>query len=99
MLFDCVRQKRILSNVVGVCIQDCPPGPALAAHKAGIGENMQDKLGFADRADTRAAAGTGWTPAELNHILNAHVVDGALTTFGCVEWESDLFRGTMRARC
>jgi hypothetical protein len=35
----------------------------------------------------------------LNHILNAHVVDGALTTFGCVEWESDLFRGTMRARC
>jgi hypothetical protein len=66
-----------------------------------IGENMQDKLGFADKADTRAAAGTGWTPAELNHILNAHVVDrdGALTTFGCVEWESQLFRGTMRARC
>ena len=26
-----------------------------------IGENMQDKLGFADKADTRAAAGTGWT--------------------------------------
>ena len=64
-----------------------------------IGENMQDKLGFADKADTRAAAGTGWTPAKLNHILNAHVVDGALTTFGCVEWESQLFRGTMRARC
>ena len=59
-------------------------------------ENLQDKLGFPDKADTRAAAGTGWTPAELNHILNAHVVDGA---FGCVEWESQLFRGTMRARC
>ena len=41
-----------------------------------IGENMQDKLGFPDKADTRAAAGTGWTPAELNHILNAHVVAG-----------------------
>ena len=42
-----------------------------------IGENMQDKLGFPDKADTstRAEAGTGWTPAELNHILNAHVVD------------------------
>ena len=38
-------------------------------------------------------------PAELNHILNGNVVDGALTTFGCVEWESQLFRGTMRARC
>ena len=37
---------------------------------------MQDELGFADKADTRAAAGTGWTPAELNHILNAHVPCG-----------------------
>ena len=37
----------------------------------------------------------------LNHILTAHVVDGAVTTFGCVEWESQLFRGVnrMRARC
>jgi hypothetical protein len=64
-----------------------------------IGENLQDELGFADKTDKRAAAGSGWTPAELNNILQAHVVDGALTTFGCVEWESDLFRGTMRARC
>ncbi len=38
-------------------------------------------------------------PNQLNHILQAHVVDGALTSFGCVEWESELFRGTMRARC
>jgi hypothetical protein len=53
-----------------------------------IGENMQDELGFADKADKRAATGTGWTPAELNNILQAHVVDCALTTFGCVEWES-----------
>ena len=64
-----------------------------------IGENLQDELGFADKTDKRAAAGSGWTPAELNNILQAHVVDGALTTFGCVEWESDFFRGTMRARC
>ena len=49
---------------------------------------MQDELGFADKADTLAVAGTDWTPADLNHILNAHVVACALTTFGCVEWES-----------
>ncbi len=36
---------------------------------------------------------------ELNHILAAHVADSAVTTFGCVEWESQLFRGVMLARC
>ncbi len=58
-------------------------------------------MGFPDKIDQRAEPGSGWTPAELNDILNAHVVDGTLTTFGCVEWESQLFRGpgTMRARC
>ena len=64
-----------------------------------IGENMQDELGFADKADKRAQPGTGWTPAELNRILQDHVVHGELTTFGCVEWQSQMFRGTMRARC
>jgi hypothetical protein len=64
-----------------------------------IGENLQEELGFPDKADMRAQPGSGWTPAELNNILQAHVVDGALTTFGCMEWESDLFRGVMRARC
>jgi hypothetical protein len=64
-----------------------------------IGENLQDVLGFPDKADQRAEPGSGWTPAELNHLLHEHVVDGALTTFGSVEWESQLFRGVMRARC
>ena len=64
-----------------------------------IGENLQDELGFPDKADQRADPGSGWTPAELNHFLQAHVVDCALSTFGCVEWESDLCRGIMRARC
>ncbi len=64
-----------------------------------IGENLQDELGFPDKADQRAQPGNGWTPAELNHILQSHVVDGALTTFGCVKWESELCRGVMRARC
>ena len=45
-----------------------------------IGENLQDQLGFPDKSDQRAEPGSGWTPAELNHILNAHVVDGTLTT-------------------
>jgi hypothetical protein len=34
-----------------------------------IGENLQDVLGFPDKADQRAEPGSGWTPAELNHIL------------------------------
>jgi hypothetical protein len=64
-----------------------------------IGENLQDVLGFPDKAYQRAEPGSRWTPAELNHILHEHVVDGALTTFRCVEWESQLFRGVMIARC
>jgi len=47
-----------------------------------IGENLQEALGFPDKADRRASPGQGWTPDELNHILQAHVVDGTLTTFG-----------------
>ncbi len=64
-----------------------------------IGENLQDELGFPDKADQRGQPVSGWTPAELNHVLQSHVVDGALTTFGCVEWESELCRGVIRARC
>ncbi len=67
-----------------------------------IGENLQEVLallGFPDKGDTRVSPGSGWTAAELNHILQAHVVDGALTSFGCVELESEMFRGVMRARC
>ena len=50
-----------------------------------IANNMQDELGFPDKADPRR----GWTLAELNSILQNHVV----------EWESKLYRGVMRARC
>ena len=63
-----------------------------------IGENLQEELGFPDKADKRVEPGTGWIAAELNCILHNHVVNGQLTYFGCVEWESDLFRGVMRAR-
>jgi hypothetical protein len=68
-----------------------------------IGEILQDVLGFPDTADQRAEPCCGWTPAELIHILHKHVVDSPLSTFGCVEWESQLFRGVMStvmcARC
>ena len=51
-----------------------------------IGENLQDDLGFPDKADPRR----GWTPAELNNILDRHVVrdrNGCLLhTFGCPIW-------------
>jgi hypothetical protein len=61
----------------------------------GCQPNRQSGLG---RICTRAQPGSGWAPAELNFILQTHV-DGALETFGCVEWETDMFRGVMRARC
>ncbi len=60
-------------------------------------ENLQEELGFTDKADKRAQPGTSWTPAELNSILHDHVVAGELTTFGCVEWQPQLFRGVMSA--
>jgi hypothetical protein len=40
-----------------------------------IGENLQDELGFPDKADRRSEPGSCWTPAELNDILQAHVVE------------------------
>ncbi len=49
-----------------------------------IGEYLQDALGFPDQADQRAEPGTGWTPPELNHLLQAHVVDGAALSTLCV---------------
>ncbi len=52
-----------------------------------IGENLHDEFGFPDKANQSAEPGTGWTPAELNQIPYNNVVDCALTTLGCVEWE------------
>lgn len=63
-----------------------------------IAENMQDELGFPDKRDPNK-----WSVSELNDILNQHVVHDrngcALHTFGCLEWESEMYRGVMRARC
>jgi hypothetical protein len=64
-----------------------------------IGENLQDDLGFPDKADPRSR----WMPTELNNVLDRHVVldrNGcALHAFGCIEWESEVYRGIMRAGC
>ncbi len=51
--------------------------------------------------EMRAQPGTGWTPAKFNSILHDHIVAGELITFGCVEWQSQLFLGVMyhAARC
>jgi hypothetical protein len=87
-----------LTMYSNVCTRKCKNAVTKLAEWM-IGENLQDELGFPDNTDQRAQPGSGWTPAELNHILQSHVVDGALTTFGCVEWESELCRGVMRARC
>ena len=67
-----------------------------------IGENMQDELGFPDKRDPNK-----WGVSELNYILRNYLVcdrNGcSINTFGCVEWESELYRGimqlVMRARC
>jgi hypothetical protein len=59
-----------------------------------IRKNLQEKFWFPDKAVKHAQPGTGWTAAELNSILQAHV---NLQTFGCVVWESDLFHGVMCA--
>ena len=63
-----------------------------------IGENMQGELGFPDKKDPKK-----WSVSELNNILRAHVVfdrnDCSLQTFGCLEWESELYRGIMSTRC
>ena len=40
-----------------------------------IGKSMQDVLVFPNKADKRAQLGSGWTPAELNSILQNHVVN------------------------
>ena len=59
---------------------------------------MQDELGFPDKQDPDK-----WGVSELNNILQKHMVPDrngcALHTFGCLEWESELYRGIMRARC
>ncbi len=36
------------------------------------GGNLQEALVFPEKGNARASAGSGWTAAELNHILQVH---------------------------
>ena len=63
-----------------------------------IGKSMQDELGFPDKNDPRK-----WSVSELNDILRTHVFCDrnccSLQTFGCLEWESELYgTGSHNAR-
>ncbi len=52
-----------MGEYAGFC--DCPRGRWLPTKLAEwIGENLQEELGFPDKADKRAEPGTGWTPAD-----------------------------------
>ena len=59
---------------------------------------MQDALGFPGKQDPAK-----WSVSELNDIRHRHVEPDrngcALHTSGCLEWESERYRGVMRARC
>ena len=62
-----------------------------------VGDNLGPQLGIQPkRSDC-------WTTVELNTILLDNIVqrrDGAhLGTFGCIQWESDLYVGRPKARC
>ena len=92
-----LRLRRGWSTYTGLHILSCVG--CQPSWLSGLVRTCRMSWDFPTKADQRAEPGSGWTPAELNHILQSHVVDGALSTFGCVDWESDLCRGVMRARC
>jgi hypothetical protein len=61
------------------------------------GENMQEELRLQDRKDQQKRS-----VSELKTILFRHVVSDrngcALHTLSCLKWESELYKGVMRAR-
>ena len=62
-----------------------------------IGDNYGAALGIPPKHHA-----DGWTVGELNAILDNNLVPGThchLRTFGCIQWESELFNGRPKARC
>ena len=62
-----------------------------------IGDNYGAALGIPPKQHA-----DGWTVGELNAILDNNLVPGThghLRTFGCIQWESELFNGRPKARC
>ena len=61
-----------------------------------IGSNLGDELGIPQKQ------GSLWTASELNAIITGNLVGGDhghLHTFGCIQWECELFNGRPKARC
>ena len=62
-----------------------------------IGDTYGPALSIAPKGN-----GDQWTVGELNTILENNLVQnthGQLRTFGCIEWECELFDGRPKARC
>jgi hypothetical protein len=65
---------------------------------AWIGENYGQELQIPPKRDVE------WTAGELNAILENNLVPshggkGQLRTFGCIQWECELYSGRPKARC
>ena len=65
---------------------------------AWIGENFGQELQIPPKQDVK------WTAGELNAILENNLVPshggkGQLRTFGCIQWECELYSGRPKARC
>ena len=65
---------------------------------AWIGENFGQQLQIPPKRNL------GWTAGELNAILENNLVPshngkGQLRTFGCIQWECELYSGRPKARC
>ena len=61
-----------------------------------IGANLCEELNIPDKE------GPLWTAVELNTIITGDLVGGPhghLHTFGCIQWENELFSGRPKARC
>jgi hypothetical protein len=65
---------------------------------AWIGENFGQELRIPPKRDLE------WSVGELNAILENNLVPnhggkGQLRTFGCIQWECELYSGRPKARC
>ena len=61
-----------------------------------IGSNLGDELGIPQKQ------GSLWTASELNAIITGNLIGGDhghLQTFGCIQWECELFNGRPKALC
>ena len=59
-----------------------------------IGSNLCNELGIPPKR------GSLWTASELNAIITGNIVGGPhghLRTFGCIQWECELFNGRPKA--